>query len=458
MNQKLDQNSTEFLKCANSFPYFLFNFVKTVYVDDYTGKSDIKLFPQYPYLISLSRELQHPENLHIEKSRQMLLSWIVMAVFLWDLLFSLHISNFVTSRKEDFVDDGGSGSTWLSLMGKIRFIWNNLPDFLKMPLEFKYLSIRNTVMGGAITGESSNPQAGRSGTFSRAVMDETAFIPRSESVFSATTQACKSGLILNSTPYGKGNVFSRIRFTNDTGFKKISLHWSQHPDRNQAWYEREKAKMTSSEVARELDISYEESVSGRVYNDFDFNSQIKPLTIDKNLPTYSTWDFGIGDCTSILWIQEKPVPGKGFEILIVDEYENNNQDPDHYCRIVNEWDKQHGLNYRGHTGDPSGVARGLNLKSWISWLRNKGIVIQYRNGVKYEDRILTVRRILKDIIVSDKCVLFQERISNYKFPVDEEGRVKDNKPVHDWASHMMTALEFYAIVRHPIRLGNFELI
>jgi hypothetical protein len=43
--------------------------------------------------------------------------------------------------------------------------------------------------------------------------------------------------------------------------KKYRLHWSQHPLKTQAWYERQKATRTKLEVAQELDISYDNSVA-----------------------------------------------------------------------------------------------------------------------------------------------------------------------------------------------------
>ena len=42
---------------------------------------------------------------------------------------------------------------------------------------------------------------------------------------------------------------------------KIRLLWNQHPLKTNAWYELQKVERTSIDLAKEVDISYETSVS-----------------------------------------------------------------------------------------------------------------------------------------------------------------------------------------------------
>lgn len=82
--------------------------------------------------------------------------------------------------------------------------------------------------------------------------------------------------IFNSTPAGKGNEFYRIRQRGEEAIKHgkeppfqwFKLHWSEHPFYDRAWYERQCAKDTKEVIAQELDISYNTSVTGRVYPEF----------------------------------------------------------------------------------------------------------------------------------------------------------------------------------------------
>lgn len=89
--------------------------------------------------------------------------------------------------------------------------------------------------------------------------------------------------------------------------KGIRLHWSLHPDKakglyrddegklRSTWYDNEiKSKqMSSAAVARELDISYEMSVEGVVFKEFqDGHILKKPYEVLEDLPVYRFVDYG----------------------------------------------------------------------------------------------------------------------------------------------------------------------
>lgn len=421
--------------------------------------NEVKLFPSYPYLKDFLLQNWLPVNEHLEKSRQMLVSWAYMILFLYDVTFRKNWANFITSRKEFLVDDGGMNSTPNSLMGRIRFVHERLPGFLQMPLEFSYLKIRNPVTNSFVIGESSNPNAGRSGTWRRALMDEAALIPKSESVFSSIFQACKTGTYMNSTPYGRGGCFPRIRFDKESTFRKRSLHWSVHPDRNKTWYEKQCLNMTPDQIARELDISYEKSIAGQVYHMFDFNKQVGDIPYNPILPLYRGWDFGTGAPTAILWIQEAPDPESEFPwIHIIDEMEASEKTPPFFARAVKEkpykemgrqdirLKAKEAIDY----GDPAGKAREINMKSWISWLGEEGITVRYKHGVSISDSIAATQRIMPRVKVDKKCVRFLECLANYKHPTDEQGLVISDGYEENWATHIIKAFEYYVVNRFPL--------
>ena len=449
----------EFEKCAMSPSYFAFTYCYTLDVES----NEIKLIPRYSYLEQFFKENITPQNSHYEKSRQMMLSWAFMALFLWDITFKENVADFITSRKEFLVDDGGKTSTPNSLMGRIRFMWERLPVFLKMPLEISYLRINNPATGSFVIAESSNPNAGRSGTWYRALMDEAALIPKSEDVFSSIIQACKGGTYMNSTPYGRGGCFPRIRFDKKTTFRKRTLHWQLHPARNADWYKQQAANMTPDQVARELDISYEKSIAGQIYHMFDYGKQVGKYDYDQDFPMYNGWDFGIGNPTTILWIQERPVPGQIIpEIRIIDECEESGKEPPFFAAIIKE--KPYTMRTREglvrpkdseHFGDPAGKQTSLNLKSWVSWLSEPpfNINIKVKYGMKVTDTIASGQRIMPYVRVSERCVRFLECLSNYKHPTDEQGRVISDGYEENWATHMIKAFEYYAVNRFPLLQG-----
>lgn len=87
--------------------------------------------------------------------------------------------------------------------------------------------------------------------------------------------------------------------------QKFRLHWSVHPSKDQAWYENEieVKQMTEDEVARELDINYSLSVSGKVFSAYREDRHITDrLEYNSNLPVYRIWDFGKTNC--VLFVQK----------------------------------------------------------------------------------------------------------------------------------------------------------
>lgn len=301
----------EYLRCSTSLPYFAFSACWSLHTDDPGGDPVYRRFPMYPHLLQFFKAAQRPSNLHVEKSRQMLMSWAWMAVFLWDILYHQSWGDLAVSETERKVDDGAWNSTTDSLFGKLRVLWASLPPHLQHPIEMTHLNVRCLKTGGYVKGASGGTGGGRGATYKRALLDEAAHIPRGESLFRAVHEAAKNGLALNSTPLGKGNVFARIRFQPRTTFKRLSLHWSMHPEKAKGlyctcgwsstdetgmtnaeeyakhdclpaptadivlrkmrspWYDHATSDYTPAQVASEFDLSYEASMRGRVYEAFD---------------------------------------------------------------------------------------------------------------------------------------------------------------------------------------------
>lgn len=80
--------------------------------------------------------------------------------------------------------------------------------------------------------------------------------------------------------------------------KKYRLHWSIHPEKDEAWYEAECLRSSPDEIAREQDINYSLSVSGRVFSAYnDIKHMIKgEVHYNPLLPVYRVWDFGNVNC------------------------------------------------------------------------------------------------------------------------------------------------------------------
>jgi hypothetical protein len=479
---------SEWMSCGMDLVYFATHYCVTAEEDPDTGVITEALVPSYPYVTDeILANFATPQDVLVEKTRQMLVSWLLCVTFLWDLLFDMSGGhNLMLSRKEKEVDDGGDASTRRSLLGKIRFMYSRLPRWMRVRmaegkggvverdvLEFKLMRVHNPETGSTCVGETANPEAGRGGTWRRVGGDEFAFIPKSFQVYTAFQSGCKRGKMLVSTPNGRDNMFAVIRFTTDppvSGFKLLTVHWTKHPDRDEEWYEKEKAKLPSKvKVAQELDINYDVSLSGKVYDLFNGALQIDPrLAFDPSRPTYVGWDFGTGCPTAIVWMQETVL---GPVVLDSAEFEGTKDEEiakAYLNRFDPSWPGYWGLDsVAQNRGDPAGKQRSHDLTSWVTKLRSistrllkvdpekypgaKPIVILGGHVYSLAERTVCGQLAMKKVRVHSRARSFLDAIQARRFPTDDQDRVVGDIPIKDWTSHTCEAWEYICQYVYPLR-------
>lgn len=214
-----------------------------------------ELYPiQEKYLRWRQQRRQLKEHGIVEKSRDMGVSWLNCAAQLHAWLFEPGYAGIMGSRKEILVDRLGDPS---SLFQKIRIMIDNLPWWM-MPRSHVdgYLKLINSDNGATITGEAGS-SIGRGSRAAAVDLDEAAFLERSQLIDAAVSQTSEV-VIYTSTPNGVGNSFYQKRFSGK--YPVFQFHWSQHPLKDQAWYEKQKAILDPVIVAAELDINYSASI------------------------------------------------------------------------------------------------------------------------------------------------------------------------------------------------------
>jgi hypothetical protein len=260
------------------------------------------LFPyQEETVCRLVYAIETGEDLIIEKSRDMGLSWLIALVFQWYWQFKVGSSFLIGSRKLALVDQLGDLS---SIFGKIRYNLQVQPAWL-LPTGYQEkkhsLTARliNPANDNAITGEACTEQFARGGRYRAILMDEFAFWQSAEASFMAAGFASPCRLLL-STPNGLNNCFAQLRHSEFLPL--LTLHWQLHPFKTQAWYEQQCKRMTEDMIARELDINYQASVKNRVFPEFKAVHQQVGLQPLRGLPLFRVWDFGF-HCPAVLFCQ-----------------------------------------------------------------------------------------------------------------------------------------------------------
>lgn len=456
----ISKHEFDLVRCEYDPVYFITKYCYTL--DPKDAKHKTKLIPKWEYVITLIENIHANQNNLIEKTRQMIVSWITQAYNVWGLLFGNGYAALNLSRKEDLVDD----KTHNSLFGKMRFIFEHLPEWMiearfgeavRSDGAIRYLRAQNERYDNSIIGESANIGAGRGGSFSKVFADEFGFVDRSESVYSSFDDACPTGKNLITTPPFKGKkcAFYRLRegsLRQINDFKIIRIHWTQHPYRNKEWYQKASQGKTDDEVARELDIDWNIAVKGRIYDRWDASKHIIKYQYQSVLPLDLDFDFGIGESPVSIGISQDLPDGKTvyfrdieFYGLTVDEI---------MPKLTAQIEK---IGYTGKFknlrcwGDPSGKAKGATGKSWITEFRKYDIIIQYTTNQQKRDleygHLIVNKMIAQDqLLCTENCHITIDSLESYKRKTDTEGNVLDSMLISDdWAKHRADGIRYKAI-------------
>jgi len=431
------------------------------------NKERVLPFVPYNYESDLIKEtIKHIEvgqDLFVDKSRDMGVSWTELGVALWGFRFK-QWSGLIGSRKQEEVDTLGDLST---LFPKLRFMWYRMPQWMRFEILDSWMKMASPETGAALTGESTNPNFGTGGRYKFALLDE--FSKWAETAWSAWTSLAQATpcRIPVSTPYGSGTKQAELR---ETPIDQMHLHWTLHPSKSiglynttaeqkkeaglkgglvrSPWYDNECLRMSDEEIAQELDINYERSAGGRVYgNEWDqlvAERRIRRLEYNPELPTFSFWDFGIGDNMVCGIAQVGPM---GEAVYVIDHYESNNEPIEHYYNWLMDHKTEDGKSWEfaGHYGDIAGKQRNLITgRSVFEWLNDHGVTIEARKTDEIDEKH-AVQTVLPKTMIDDRLVMFQKAFNNFHYEWDMlKGEYKD-KPHHDKYSHTPKAFAYFCV-------------
>lgn len=481
----------EYEMCRRSPEHFINNWCDTFDPRREPYHLPFKLWSfQENYIQWLSERFKNRENGLVEKSRDMGISWLSSAWATWHFLFHKGFVCRFGSRKEDLVDDGTADS----IFGKIRYLMQRLPKFLR-PFKMqkdndRYLYIKNPANGNLFIGESTNTSFGRGGRSSVVFLDEFAHVPHSEAVW-ASIKGNADCIIAMSSPNGMGNQFAWLR--HETKIPVATYHWTVHPLKDRAWYEKESAEMKPWQIAQELDISYERSKHGKIYQRFDRAWHIAKESIPckPEFEQWVTWDFGRAGAMAMIWLQVSP----DGVTEAWNCFEFSGQDIDFFTPIafgqrpvfydildakdkklvdqaVGKIPREYFDALIRHCGDHAGTAKTANSnrsckdaikRAGKKYLHTEDFEFRSSGKQGYDWRFTCLDHLLRleprhrehttsfhsKFVVSPDCKRLIDCLNNATW--DSENLHSDKiNPKLDEFFHMVSALEFFAINRFPI--------
>jgi hypothetical protein len=244
----------------------------------------------------------------IEKCRDMGMTWLVLAFYVWKWRFTKNFHGLVGSRKQEAVDNGKLDS----LFGKLDYAVSKLPEWL-LPKGFirrkhrTFMSLVNPENGSFITGDSQTADFGRSGRYTSVFVDE--YDSWDNDIIGSVLNATNN-LILGSTVHGKGLMWSaRERALNFSAMRVLRMEWFENPKHlENNWFENMKTSMEEHTFASEVLIDYDASVKGKYYpicNLVPIRDSIK-WENPAEWPSFVGMDFGVRDECALIWAQKKP--------------------------------------------------------------------------------------------------------------------------------------------------------
>lgn len=250
----------------------------------------------------------------------------------------------------------------------------------------------------------------------------------------------KAPAILGGTPKGyrhmykleQGGIFKPFHFTSydnpDLDPAELGELVAEYKSMGEGYYR------------QEIMAEYEKP-EGTVYAEWDMERRYIPFDYDPNLQLHLSWDFGVNDPTSILFLQPN-----GSELRLIDYYEASNASIEHFVQWISARPyKMPSL----ETGDIAGKARDLTSgKSPIELLGRMGHHIRTRPIPDVPTQVRNAHKFIPRLYISKSnpnTSRFVECILNYKYPKKSEVLINQSNevPMHDEFSHAMRAFEYY---------------
>ena len=155
------------------------------------------------------------------------------------------------------------------------------------------------------------------------------------------------------------------------------------------------------------------------------------------VPVITAWDLGKSDSTAIWFAQVV-----GFQVRIIDYYENNQEDLAHYADVIRNKGYSYGKHYLPHDAGHERLGMGGSISQQ---LKTMGIPNNIIKVGSVSMRIELGRDLLKNAYIDQtRCKDGLHALTNYQYEWDEnKGRFKD-KPLHDWASDPADAFGYLA--------------
>jgi hypothetical protein len=280
----------EYIKCLGNPAHFMKKYCNIQHPT--RGRVIFNLYPFQDKVLNLWQD--NPYSI-VLKSRQLGLSTLAAGYALWLMLFQKDKNVLCIATKQE---------TAKNMVTKVKFMFENLPSWLKIGYEEKNKLTLRLNNGSQIKATSAASDSGRSEAVSLLIIDEAAFIDGINEIWASAQQTLSTGggAIVLSTPYGTGNWFHKMWVSaenKENDFLPIKLPWYVHPERNEEWRKKQDELLGDPRLAaQECDAEFNTSGDTVFYSElleFIQETTVKnPLEkrgVDQNLWIWEPADY-----------------------------------------------------------------------------------------------------------------------------------------------------------------------
>ncbi len=292
---------------------------------------------------------------------------------------------------------------------------------------------------------ADNPGAIRGIYLDGAILDE--YAEMDPSVWGAVIRPCLSDrlgwAIFIGTPKGQNHfhdVYDKAKL-NDmwfTALYKASETGIIDPEELYA----AKREMEAEEYEQEFECSFIAALVGSYYGKYmgeaEAEGRICHVPYDPALLVDTYWDLGVGDTTSIWYLQQQ---GKNYHLI--DYTEDSGKGLEFYAREIRSKPYVYGYHTLPHDAAARSMETGRTRQQTLNKLGLKTI-IQKRQSV--DDGIHAARMILTRCWFDKvKCARGISALKNYERKWDPKNKIFESKPKHNWASNGSDAFRYLAL-------------
>lgn len=174
--------------------HWLVNYVYTIRKDDFSPKPEVLRFPAKEHLRYIFHQCFTEPFLAIDKSRQMTMTWVLMAYELYIAQFGEYEEIVCQTKKEKDADE--------ELVQRAAFMWESQPQFLRRPAVYTYCKLQFTENRSKIIGIPKGGDQIRSKNPSRGFIDEGGFLEGEFEECRTAMLACCADIKVVSTANG----------------------------------------------------------------------------------------------------------------------------------------------------------------------------------------------------------------------------------------------------------------